>query len=190
MYITYDPLLPQPIAFMGWKHHLGFISTACRSLSGELPNDIIAQHCQGIGGTVLDLYYGKLTPATIATQILVEVCKAGAINQENYKRWVSNNGLGYRQITLSDSSIWVLRLGRYCDRYIHIHPARYSPSCLRVKPTTLKMFVAYFLQAKGQGEHPDIDRINAIRQTILQLPPLAKGVLNHHFFTLVNYVNR
>lgn len=189
MYSTYDSQLPKPVAFSGWKHHLGFISYACRSLAGEFTPDSMARQCQGVGGSVVDLYYGKLAPISIATQILVEVCRAGANSQENYKGWVSNNGLGYRLITLSDSSVWVLRLGRFKDRYIHIHPARYSPYCIRVKATTLKTLIAYLMQNGIICGQPCIEEVNTIRKTLLNLPPLAKGVLHHRFFTLVKYVN-
>ncbi len=190
MYSSYDPQLPKPIAFSGWKHHLGFISYACRSLAGEFTRDSIARQCQEIGGSVTDLYYGKLAPSSIATQIVDEVHRVGVGSKDLYNDWVLGSAPGYRMFTLSDSSVWVLRLGRFKDRYIHIHPARYSPYCIRVKATTLKTLIAYLMQNGIICDHACIEEVNSIRKTLLNLPPLAKGVLNHRFFTLAKYVNR
>lgn len=190
MYSSFDPQLPKPIAFSGWKHHLGFISYACRSLAGECPPGSLVRQCQEIGGSVIDLYYGKLTPICIATQIVDEVLRLGVSTKGIYNNWVLGSAQGYRMLTLSDSSVWVLRLGRFKERYIHIHPARCSPSCLRVRATTLKTLMAYLMQNGIVCEQSCIEEVNTIRQTLLNLPPLTKGVLNHRFFTLAKYVNR
>ena len=126
IYQSFDPSLPVPIAFSGWKHHMGFIATSINKLSVKIDDATITAICHGIGGSMLDLYIGNLSPENIASEILEKVKCNGALVKEKFTHWVCNSGDNYQQVTISDGSYWTLRLGRYPERYVHIHPSRYA----------------------------------------------------------------
>ena len=105
---------------------------------------------------------------------LLTQLKEKKISSENhYDEWLKNEGKDYKLFELKDKSIWTLRLGETSERYVHIHPARYSPHTIRVKATALKT-VILSLCLEGFGELKDIDKesVNIIRKKYLNEPPL------------------
>lgn len=132
-----------------------------------------------IGESQMDLYLGKLTPKQISSYIIKKLKMDEAFKFHNYLNWVSNNGENYREISLPDKSIWILRKGNKKERYIHIHPGRYSPLTLRVKSLTLKSTIA--LIAKFGIERSKklfLNDVNSIRKEVLNQPPL-KSISQH-----------
>jgi hypothetical protein len=88
---------------------------------------------------------------------------------------MDKRGGGFRSITLSDTSEWILREGADPEAYVHIHPGRYSPHTFRVKATSLKIAVcAIYLD--GKPNSLDTAFINNIRTGILNLSPVKEYV--------------
>jgi hypothetical protein len=161
-----------PVMFNAWKHHRNFIMSCVVDLSGHLSGKkLIDEGLAVMGNSVTDLYLGKLSPNEISTEIIGSLKSGGNFDTEDYSLWLSQNK-GYRMITLSDSSRWTLRLGNDKDRYIHIHPGRYSPHSIRIKALTLKTIVAslYLCRIKNEIAEPGI--INQARLELLQESPL------------------
>jgi hypothetical protein len=188
-YTSFDPTLPHPIAFSGWKHHLGYISQNTKEFCNSLDINKTNELCKGIGGSVIDLYYGKLSPMEVSIEILDYLKNANVEDIHSFKQWLANDGEGYRKVILSDESTWVLRYGRFAGRHIHIHPARYSVNTLRVKPTVIKTLIAYLLYFDTSALDIEVGQLNWVRKEVLGLPPLANGVVNHQIFTMLKYVN-
>jgi hypothetical protein len=58
-------------------------------------------------------------------------------------------------------------------RFLHIHPAKYSPFTIRVRGTTLKTVVALKTKTKLQpNKNPDLKEINSVRSEKLGLSPI------------------
>jgi hypothetical protein len=162
-----------PINFNCWKHHAGFIVQQIKTVNRIDMLDEIKFHMLKIGESQMDLYIGNYSPAEISKQILNVLDKQKIFLSEQYKYWLGREGKDYRLVKLKDNSIWTLRLGENPERYVHIHPGRYSPQTIRVKATTLKTAISIlcFVQA-GQIEPIETVTINEIRKKYLNEPPL------------------
>src|SRR5439155_910547 len=74
-----------------------------------------------------------------------------------YRAWVEGQG-GYGILTFpEDESRWVLRLGDEGDRYVHVHPGRWTPATLRVRANVLKTAVMVLAYVGAHGGDP-LDR--------------------------------
>jgi len=169
-----DLLVPVPIVFNCWKHHLGVIRQRIdaivqggpSALSGLVPRLLV------IGTSQMDVYCGQLAPETIAAALVAQLKDADVLDPKHYQQWLSENG-GYRCLELPDTSRWVLRWGLIRERYVHIHPARYSPETFRVRAPVLKTAIAACVWARLVGGQPtDVTIINQARQQILGLAPV------------------
>lgn len=147
------------ILFNALKHHRGYIRQQL-----DLADMMTLPHMlKVLGNSQMDIYCGELDlPA-----LFQEVAAAVDRDEISYLSWLDAQG-GYAEITLSDTSRWVLLHGTEPGKYIHLHPARYSPHSLRVKATILKTAMALVLH----GGSPDIDTVNHIRISVLQLSPV------------------
>lgn len=126
-----------------------------------------------IGESQMDLYLGKLNPKQIADETIIRLRRLGVTNYIDYYKWLTEDGKSYKQLELLDKSVWTLRLGNEKKKYIHIHPARYSPLTVRVKAITLKTTIALKSIAKDNYSEPlNLISINEVRTNLLKLPPL------------------
>ncbi len=130
--------IPPPINFNCWKHHAGFIKKQIESVKETRDLDQLKVYLLKIGESQMDLYFGEYSPVNISTQILDYLHRNKIFSPDLYKDWLSKDGKGYQLVELKDKSVWTLRIGENLERYIHIHPGRYSPLTVRVKATTLK----------------------------------------------------
>ena len=121
----------------------------------------------------MDLYLGKFLAEEISNQIIKTLKREKIFSFEDYKKWLYKNGKEYQLITLKDKSIWILRLGEKEQRYIHIHPGRYSPHTIRVKATTLKSAIMILcIEQLGEIESINTESVNQIRKKYLNETPL------------------
>lgn len=166
--------IPLPVNLNCWKHHAGFIKEQIPSIQkGKIIDSELRKILRIIGETQMDIYLGKYSPSEIAKEVLSELLKREKLEIRNYKNWLSKEGKDYKLLKISDNSVWTLRLGNEKERYIHIHPGRYSPVTIRVKSTTLKTFIASEIMLAGKENEEDVlGSINKIRVKYLQLPPL------------------
>ncbi|RJP72725.1 MAG: hypothetical protein C4539_03170 [Ignavibacteriales bacterium] len=163
-----------PVLLNLWKHHLGFIIGNIVKTKSEADLEIIRTNLLKIGGSQMDLYIGSLTPENILDQVYSFIQSNQLTTKENYQSWLSSDsGKEYSQFSLSDKSDWTFRLGNEEDKFVHIHPSRYSPNTIRIKATVLKtaILVFSFLNFKN-GSYIDINLINRLRKEYLEESPL------------------
>ena len=74
-----------------------------------------------------------------------------------------------------DTSRWVLRAGDEDDRFVHVHPARYSPFTIRVRANVLTTAVMALAYTGLHGGDP-LSRpvVNAVRRDYLGLAPVGR----------------
>ncbi len=119
----------------------------------------------------MDLYLGKLTPHAIATEIIGRLNEFNAGSRVLFENWLFGRGGDYKLLTVSDGSVWTIRLGKNEKRYIHIHPGRHSPNTLRVKALTLKTAIIAAISG-NENNLLNLEFINGIRVSILNASPL------------------
>ena len=164
---------PSPFNLNCWKHHAGFIANQINKINKEAELEALPAILLKIGGSQMDLYLGKLTPLQITdfTEQLLKGRKV--IEYESYKKWLFAGDKEYRLITLPDKSTWTLRMGKEKEKYIHIHPGRYSAHTIRVRALTLKtaIFVMAYLTIYKISS-PDLQLINSVRKEFLKAEPV------------------
>lgn len=168
-----DNSLPPPINFNCWKHHTGLIKQQIALVKTGEDVEEISKHLLRIGESQMDLYFGKLSPSDISKQIISHLKKEKIFYYDEYVGWITNDGDDYKLLYLSDKSIWTLRQSENQERYVHIHPGRYSPHTIRVKATTLKtaILILYFKQS-GEIKLIETETANYIRKKYLNEPPI------------------
>jgi hypothetical protein len=165
-----------PVMFNTFKHHAGSLRARLGALGpGDMKGFADAVRAAGVLGTrLMDLYTGDQTPRELSDWVRGELAASGRIDPEVYRAWIVG-GEDYAVLTHpEDGSRWVLRTGDDAERFVHLHPARWSPSSMRVKATVLKTAFAVLAFTRTHGGDP-LDRgvINDVRSTHLALPPLG-----------------
>ena len=163
-----------PVLFNCWKHHKEFIQYRIRRVVMEVEDafQILPSQLVTIGNSLLDLYTGLLNPYDISFLIKSELKKRSVVNRQSYEKWIKDSKNNYRIIYLPDNSFWTLRLGQK-ERYIHIHPGRYSPHSTRVRPLTLRTAITVLAWSKIHKSSPlNINIINHVREEILNASPV------------------
>ncbi|MCW8995467.1 MAG: hypothetical protein OQK77_06605 [Psychromonas sp.] len=162
-----------PINFNCWKHHAGFIKKQIQSVQHIQDIDKLKTILLKIGESQMDLYYGNYSPMEISERIVNYLKEKKIYLPERYKDWLTRNEIDYQLINLFDKSVWTLRRGEDAERYVHIHPGRYSPNTRRVKALTLKTAIFTLCCEKlGEPKLTGRELINHIRKKYLNEPPL------------------
>lgn len=154
------------LLFNALKHHRGFI---CRQMQ-EVTLHALPERLKILGNSQMDIYYGPLEVAVICEEAISQLTAIGLTDEPDYLQWLKDSS-GYAEITLSDGSRWILLHGIEPGRYVHLHPARYSPHSLRVKATVLKTALACMV-VLPEGTLPDLLTLNHIRTSLLELSPV------------------
>lgn len=159
-----------PVAFNPFKHHLSFLTEQIK-IWQNLPWHEFEKNLLLIGTNLTDLYCGELSVAEICRQCLNFAGEKDLTSAQKLEFWLSPKA--YRKIQLSDHSEWIVRQGLDSSRFLHIHPAKYSPLTVRVRGTTLKTVVALkSIQSSNFEYLPDLKQINKIRSENLELSPI------------------
>ncbi|MBC9915238.1 hypothetical protein [Chitinophaga varians] len=142
---------------------------------------------QKIGTSQMDMYTGALAVEVIFEEVTAQLTAQGIFLPAAFAAWVAARD-GYVEVTLSDTSRWVLRLSDNPEQYIHLHPGRYSPHSLRIKAAALKTAMAYKAAADSgllSGELlPDI---NAVRG-MAALSPVRSLEDAQHILKIISLV--
>jgi hypothetical protein len=180
--------LPYPVTFNCWKHHAGFIKDRLLVYNkNDIPDTDLKKLLLVIGNSQMDIYLGKLSPATIANEIINKLSSSGCYSATEYYTWISGTDKGFKLITISDLSFWTLRIGNLSNRYIHIHPGRQSPFTVRVKALTLKTTIAVIIRSKANVKRRyDIAFVNNIRKNLLDVSPLKSLQYSSGLGKLIN----
>ena len=165
-----------PVMFNTYKHHAGSLRARLGALAVGDPAGFAdtLRAVDVLGTRLMDLYTGSATPRELSAWARDELAAAGRLDPEAYHAWIAA-GQGYAVLTHPDGSRWVLRAGDDAAHHVHLHPARWSPSSIRVKATVLKSAYAVLAYTRTHGGDP-LDRatINGVRATHLGLPPLGR----------------
>jgi hypothetical protein len=165
--------VPLPINLNCWKHHAGFIKNQILSVTSVEEIEKLNSSLRKIGELQMDLYLGKFLVEEISNQIIKTLKREKTFSFEDYKKWLYKDRKGYQLVKLMDKSIWTLRLGENEQRYIHIHPGRYSLHTIRVKATTLKTAIlALCFEQVGEMKSINTEAVNHIRKKYLNEPPI------------------
>ncbi len=177
-----------PVLFNAIKHHLGWVQLQIRMHSPSATPQILRRLLLPIGAAQFDFYTGSLSIDPLVSEVKAYLLQNGVSTQELYKRWIDEK-LGHRLVTLSDTSVWVLRLGKQPDFWVHLHPARYAPHTMRLKAATLKTAIALavFYPQELPVNPPALSSVNEIR-SFLQLPPLAAKHLHEGLWQTVKLI--
>jgi len=180
-----------PLTFNCWKHHSGFIKNQIEFYRGEkISVEELQKTLLVIGESQMDLYVGELSPLKICDEIVSKLKSTGVLAFEAYKKWLFEKRNEYKLIEISDNSVWTLRLGNKREKYIHIHPGRYSPITLRVKALTLKTAIAVLI-INYEKNFPLMNtlQINDVRKKILNSPPVKKVSSNSAVVRVINILS-
>ena len=164
------PAINPPLAFNPCKHHLMFLKTQIKKWRMQ-PWHEVEKDLQCIGNNLIDLYYGKLTINKICIQCLDFASQKNISSAIRLAEWLQP--FEYRKTELSDTSLWVIKQGTDAERFLHIHPAKYSPFTLRVRANTLKTVLAVKILTEGT-KLPDLhlDFVNQVRTEKLGISPI------------------
>jgi hypothetical protein len=170
---------PHPVLLNSWKHHAAVLRLRIRRTIGIGPAalDDLAGNLVVIGTELMDLYLGTLSPRAIGEGLLAELRRDGHVSLDAYRAWIADNR-GYRVQSLpADGTEWVLRLGDATGRWMHVHPARWTPKTCRVKANVLKTAVMILAYTGIHGGDPmDLALVNQVRCKYLELAPLGRGL--------------
>lgn len=156
-----------------WKHHARWALQALITLQPDDQTHLLAA-LQKIGNSQMDLYLGDVGLAAIDSQIISQLQQRGIDDPTRYAEWLASNG-HYQLLKLDDRSEWVLRWGEIDQQRVHLHPARYSPLSVRVRAPVLRSAYAIIVWQRWYGgDLFDLQLINRVRTTWLQLSPIAK----------------
>lgn len=189
---NYNLKLPVIVQFNLLKHHLNYIKERINySIEDETESFItLKNELLKVGNSQMDIYTGNLSPSSICREILNELHRLEINGIVLYKDWIFSNPQAYQTLLLSDKSKWVLRIGEDEQKYVHIHPARNSFLCIRVKATTLKtaIFASVFSRIKHQV--PDnLSIINSVRKEFLKEPPVKSISTARNLIKLIKLIN-
>jgi len=163
--------IPFPITFNPHKHHYGFLVNEIEIWKKQKWEDVYNELLL-IGNNLIDFYFGELDIEQICKECINHFHSININNREQFLQWLS--GSHWKKIELSDQSKWMLRLGDIPERYIHIHPAKYSEHTIRVRATTLKTALTLCIQdiPLQKKSNASLKVVNSIRKKLLKLSPV------------------
>ncbi|HSR18844.1 MAG TPA: hypothetical protein VLM39_12200 [Ignavibacteriaceae bacterium] len=168
-----DFKMQPPVRFNCWKHHAGYIRQRIKEVNSIDDFNSMLKEMLSIGNSQMDLYTGDLSPAEIVNFIRTLIEEKNINSYPSYFKWIHNEGKDYRMISLKDNSKWTLRIGNEDERYVHLHPGRYSVNSIRVKATALKTAAAALLWKKLNNlTELDLSVINYVRKNFISAPPV------------------
>ncbi|MGL5889066.1 MAG: hypothetical protein ACRC3B_04240 [Bacteroidia bacterium] len=175
-------IVPVPFRYNALKHHL----SAQRAWIAAVQNGAAThKDLLELGTSVMDVYDGVFSPENIAAEITGQLSAAKHFDRAAFMLWIGT--AGYRELTLSDKSRWVLRPGDTYERYIHIHPGRNAAHTFRAKANALKTALAW-LGTSPAEMFPDTDAVNIVRVP-LGLSPVNEVEDAAHLKLLVSYLD-
>ena len=168
---------PPPVLFNAYKHHAGFLRERIRLAvaAGQAGLQPLADALVVVGTKLMDLYHGPFSPREIAERVMANLRATGREALVAFRTWVESGG-GYQSMEFpEDMSRWVLRMGDEEDRFIHAHPARYSPFAVRVRANVLTTAVLALAHTGVNGGDP-LSRsvVNCVRRDYLGLAPIGR----------------
>jgi len=163
--------IPVPLTYNPYKHHFRFLLAAVEEWR-KIPWEKVIPELMQIGNNLIDFYLGELAVKEVANQTIAYFSAMGIRNQSEFLEWLDPPH--WKKISLSDESQWLIKQGNDIERYIHIHPAKFSSHTIRVRAITLKTVLALEVrQIKLQPlARQNLEIVNLIRIELLGLSPI------------------
>ena len=163
----------KPISLNCFKHHIGFIAAQLQSIKNQGDFEKLLKSLVHTGNAQMDLYTGTITVYEISKHIIHFLESEKILNAKKYIDWLATKKNNYHIVDLPDQSKWVLLKGKENERYVHLHPARYSDHSIRISASSLKTAIASVAYARIHHLTPmDKSLINCVRKTYLDLPEI------------------
>lgn len=176
-----DLKIPAPVTFNPHKHHFGFLTDQIKTWRGQ-DWEKVKPELFFMGENLIDLYLGSLSVNQVCYECIRYFRNENVLERTAFLDWLYPRE--YRKIELADSSVWVVKKGIDPERFIHIHPAKYSPLTIRVRAATLKTVVALTTHSVSIQKEitENLDAVNTTRRLFLQLSPVKslnpeKGII-------------
>jgi len=171
--MSFETDIPHPVNFNPLKHHLGYIRNFTSSTGSiselRLKKEIIPL-LKHIGNSVADIYTGEMSIPDIVNNLDRIILREKISTRKSFAQWMEETRSGYRKITLSDESGWVIKYLSDNKKYLHIFPGRNVEHTTRSRGNSLKTAILYaILFDKGDIILSDL---NAVRK-MLSISPLA-----------------
>ena len=184
--------IPVPLLFNSIKHHAGFIKYFIITKSNSSESlETVSKELTIVGHSLTDLYYGSLTPAMIAREIIDYLESKSVSGIDGYKLFLAAESGEYSITGLSDSSNWVLRLGNDGERFVHIHPGKYTVNTKRVRALTLKSAIlATIFLKRNKLLVANLNLVNQIRTKYLMESPQKYFSYNYGVGKIINLLNQ
>ncbi len=156
------------------KHHAGYISGFISGYKVDASG--LEEQLLVLGKSQMDLYTGDLSPAQVTGEIKSLIGIKLTASERAYLSWLEETSGRYRELSLSDSSMWILLPGKEKGRYVHVHPGRWSPYTMRVRSETLKSAIATLIYCRLHGgDCSGLNVINEARVQLLGLSPVKEA---------------
>ncbi|QIA08624.1 hypothetical protein [Draconibacterium halophilum] len=163
--------IPIPIQYNPYKHHFRFLLTEL--VTWQKTDWMETKKAMlSIGNNLFDFYLGHLTPEQVCQASINYLKSINIFTETDFSKWFNNSG--WKKITLPDESEWLVKKGNNANRYIHIHPAKFSKHTIRVRATTLKTVLTlcvHKIDIKNNAKL-DLQAVNQQRVTFLKLSPI------------------
>jgi hypothetical protein len=169
-----EPLIPKPFLLNPFKHHSGFLKAVIHQhRRSDIKIYDLEYYLLKMGNCMIDLYFGDAGVKDIIREVGDYLKKEGIYEQNQYIRRLSVLPKKYLNIQLSDGSSWTLLVSDDETRYIHIHPARRSKNCVRVRAIALKTALILKIYYFEELETTDmVTLVNRVRQNYLDESPI------------------
>lgn len=134
--------------------------------------ETIKEKVISIGTNLTDFYLGTLNVIEICNECNAFFAAQNIKDFTSFSKWLGQSE--WKKIRLSDGSDWLIKMGEQENRYIHVHPAKFSLNTIRVRATTLKTVLALVATKTTQSEpaNKNLQAVNKLRAEILDLSPI------------------
>ena len=170
--------VPEPFCFNLLKHHLGYLHAfaAKHTLKERRNLQAAASELVELGHLLTDVYTGPLSPGQICAQIRRRLESEQLFPKSSYLKWIDESTGRYHLVEIADNSVWTLLYSSKTKRYLHIHPARRSPHCIRVRSIALKVALLLFISGFIPRDKKELlVEANHLRVHIFGESPMGKN---------------
>ena len=165
------PEIPLPIQYNPYKHHFSFLLSEMAEWQ-KSDWSVTEKTMLLIGNNLFDFYLGELTPEQICKATLTYFETKNITTKTAFNKWMGT--AEWKKITLPDESKWLIKKGIQANRFIHIHPAKFSKHTIRVRATTLKTVLTLCVHKIPILDDAELNlmAVNQQRSSYLQLSPI------------------
>ena len=163
--------IPVPIMFSPYKHHFRFLLSELKTWQ-SMSQEEVRESLLKIGNNLIDFYTGSLPVEAIIAETLQYFTERKLLPESDFLEWL--NPPHWKKIILSDDSEWLIKQGENAERYLHIHPAKYSKHSIRVRASTLKTVLALEISATRMSsvQAKNLEAVNTARKELFGLSPI------------------